>query len=104
MRSPHARHGGRNLELYAAFSRSGATYTPFPDPHSHRIRPEDLPRVCEKGYTGAGGRADKKSTGIGLFLCKRILTRLGHGLSITSRVGVGTTARIELRAADIQFE
>lgn len=42
MRSPHARHGGRNLELYAAFSRSGATCTPFPDPHSHRIRPEDL--------------------------------------------------------------
>lgn len=68
------------------------------------IRPEDLPRVCEKGYTGAGGRADKKSTGIGLFLCKRILTKLGHGLSITSRVGVGTTARIDLRAADIQFE
>ncbi|WP_284186809.1 class I SAM-dependent DNA methyltransferase [Zoogloea oryzae] len=33
---------GRNIELYAEFSRSGATYTPFPDPQSHRIRLEDL--------------------------------------------------------------
>lgn len=35
---------GRNIELYAEFSRSGATYTPFPDPRSHRIRLEDLRR------------------------------------------------------------
>lgn len=33
---------GRNIELYSEFSRSGATYTPFPDPRSHRIRLEDL--------------------------------------------------------------
>ncbi len=60
------------------------------------IRPEDLPRVCEKGYTGACGRADKKSTGIGLFLCKSILTKLGHGLEISSSVGVGTRVTIDL--------
>lgn len=33
---------GRNIELYAEFSRSGATYTPYPDPRNHRIRLEDL--------------------------------------------------------------
>ena len=33
---------GRNIELYAEFSRSGATYTPYPDPRSHRIRLADL--------------------------------------------------------------
>lgn len=33
---------GRVIELYADFTRSGATYTPFPDPRSHRIRLEDL--------------------------------------------------------------
>ena len=33
---------GRNIELYAEFSRSGATYTPYPDSRSHRIRLEDL--------------------------------------------------------------
>ncbi|MCF8152381.1 MAG: hypothetical protein K9J80_16680, partial [Sulfuritalea sp.] len=33
---------GNVIELYAEFSRSGATYTPFPDPRSHRIRLADL--------------------------------------------------------------
>jgi len=68
------------------------------------IRAEDLPRVCEKGYTGASGRADKKSTGIGLFLCKSILTKLGHGFEIESRVGVGTKVKIDLKSANVAFE
>lgn len=35
---------GHRIELYAEFSRSGATYTPYPDPSSHRIKLEDLRR------------------------------------------------------------
>ncbi len=58
------------------------------------IAPEDLPRIFEKGYTGLNGRREKKATGIGLYLCKRILTKLGHRLTITSQVGEGTTAAI----------
>ena len=58
------------------------------------IAPEDLPRVCEKGYTGYNGRTDKKSTGIGLYLCKKILTKLGHELRISSEVGKGTSVEI----------
>lgn len=54
------------------------------------IRAEDLPRVCEKGYTGYNGHVDKRSTGIGLYLCQRILTKLGHTLTITSQEGEGT--------------
>jgi len=42
------------------------------------IAGEDLPRVFEKGFTGYNGRRDKKSTGIGLYLCQRILTQLSH--------------------------
>ena len=68
------------------------------------IRAEDLPRVCEKGYTGASGRADKKSTGIGLFLCKSVLTKLGHGLEIVSNVGVGTRVKIDLHNKNVTFE
>ena len=33
------------------------------------ISAEDLPRIMEKGYTGYNGRIDKRSTGIGLYLC-----------------------------------
>jgi signal transduction histidine kinase len=59
------------------------------------IRPEDLPRVFEKGYTGYNGRMDRKSTGIGLYLVKRTLTKLGHGLVITSDLGKGTEVRLQ---------
>ena len=58
------------------------------------IRAEDLPRVCEKGYTGYNGHADKYSTGIGLYLCQAILKKLGHQFQITSEQGKGTKAEI----------
>lgn len=58
------------------------------------IRAEDLPRICEKGYTGYNGHADKSSTGIGLYLCSRILRKLGHALSVTSQEGKGTQVAI----------
>lgn len=58
------------------------------------IRQEDLPRVCEKGYTGYNGHEDKRSTGIGLYLCSRILKKLGHTFTITSEEGRGTRAVI----------
>ncbi len=46
------------------------------------IAPEDLPRIFEKGYTGYNGHADKRSTGIGLYLCRKIM----HKLSMKSRL------------------
>lgn len=54
------------------------------------IRKEDLPRICEKGYTGYNGHANRRSTGIGLYLVNRILKKLGHSLSVASKEGEGT--------------
>lgn len=54
------------------------------------IREEDLPRIFERGFTGHNGRLDKKSTGIGLYLCKQILNRLSHTIQVESRMGEGT--------------
>ena len=48
------------------------------------IAPEDLPRVFERGFTGNNGRTDKKATGIGLYLCKRVCDKLGCGISVSS--------------------
>ncbi len=61
------------------------------------IRQEDLPRIFEKGFTGYNGRIDKKASGLGLYLCKGILDKLGHGISIESKEGEGTmvTVRFE---------
>lgn len=58
------------------------------------IRAEDLPRVCEKGYTGYNGHEGMHSTGIGLYLCKQILDKLGHRLLISSIEGAGTKAEV----------
>ena len=68
------------------------------------IAPEDLPRVFEKGYTGYNGRTDKKATGIGLYLCKRILQKLGNEISISSVVGQGTRVSIDLRREELTVE
>lgn len=53
------------------------------------ISPEDLPRIFEKGFTGYNGRADKKSTGLGLYLCRTAASRLfPHDYShLCSRTG-----------------
>lgn len=60
------------------------------------IAPEDLPRVFERGFTGQNGRTDKKATGIGLYLCRRICERLGHTITASSDEN-GTEIRIDMR-------
>lgn len=54
------------------------------------IKAEDLPRVFEKGYTGYNGHADKKVTGIGLYLCRQMADKLGHTIRMESEIGKGT--------------
>ncbi len=68
------------------------------------IAPEDLPRIFENGYTGYNGRADKKASGIGLYLCKRICGNLGHKISAQSQVDVGTCITIDLQQQELEVE
>lgn len=58
------------------------------------ILAEDLPRIFEKGYTGYNGRSDKKASGIGLYLCKQILHKLGHKVYVESEPGKGTQVKL----------
>ncbi|MGN0691081.1 MAG: sensor histidine kinase [Oscillospiraceae bacterium] len=67
------------------------------------IAPEDIPRIFEKGYTGCNGRLDKKASGIGLYLCRRICGKLGHKISAES-FGKGTVIRIDLSHAELETE
>lgn len=64
------------------------------------IAAEDLPRVFERGFTGNNGRFDKRATGIGLYLCRRICERLGSEISAKSDE-TGTELRIDLRPASV---
>ncbi len=68
------------------------------------IAPEDLPRIFENGYTGYNGRADKKASGIGLYLCKRICNNLGHTITAHSTVDVGTIVDIDLAQTKLEVE
>ncbi|MEG0297309.1 MAG: sensor histidine kinase [Clostridium sp.] len=54
------------------------------------IDEKDIRRVFEKGFTGENGRVYGKSTGIGLYLCKKLCEKLGVGISISSAKGEGT--------------
>jgi signal transduction histidine kinase len=68
------------------------------------IRAEDVPRVFERGYTGYNGRADLRATGSGLYLCKRIMDKLGHGIDVRSEIGKGTDVRMGLDDGEIVLE
>jgi signal transduction histidine kinase len=68
------------------------------------IAPEDLPRIFERGFTGYNGRADKKSTGIGLYLCRLIAGRLGHTISAESEPGKGTRIILGLARSALEVE
>ena len=67
------------------------------------IRSEDIPRVFEKGYTGFNGHEDKRSTGIGLYLCREVLQKLGHTIQIQSELGVGTNVKVGFSRDVIDF-
>ena len=66
------------------------------------IAPEDLPRIFEKGYTGYNGRSDKKASGLGLYLCKRICGELELGIGVTSEPDKGTVVSIDLEQYDLK--
>lgn len=58
------------------------------------ISEKDLDRVFDKGFTGENGRTYGKSTGIGLYLCKMLCEKLGLGIKIKSKKGIGTKTTI----------
>lgn len=58
------------------------------------IDDSEIDRVFDKGFTGSNGRKKFASTGIGLYLVKRLCNKLGHSVSINSKLNVGTTVMI----------
>ena len=59
------------------------------------IKESEINRIFDKGFTGENGRIiGKKSTGIGLYLCKKLCDRLGLGIELNSKKDIGTEVRI----------
>ena len=68
------------------------------------IQDADLLRVFERGFSGYNGRLTQQSSGLGLYLSKKIADELGHQISITSQVGQGTTVMISFSEKKMIFE
>lgn len=68
------------------------------------ISQEDISRIFERGFTGLNGRMNQKSTGIGLYLCKQICSKLSHTITASSVVGKGTKIMLSVSRASTFIE
>lgn len=65
------------------------------------IAPQDIPRVFDPFFTGENGRTSGESTGMGLYLAKQVLQKLGHGIRIESTLGQGTSVELAFEPGGI---
>ena len=79
---------------FVAGERQGRVFLAVED-NGIGIPESDLPRIFDKGFTGTNGRLQKSSTGIGLYLCRKLCDKLGIGLTGESG-GRGKGTRMEL--------
>ena len=68
------------------------------------IKNSDVLRVFERGFSGYNGRLTQQSSGLGLYLSKKISEELGHQIRIESEVGTGTTVRIKFAQVNLVLE
>ena len=85
------------------YTEKGTITIDMPTPESIRVSDtgvgiceEDIPRIFERGYTGFNGRKDKKATGIGLFLVKNIMEKMGGSVEVESEKDKGTSVTLNL--------
>ncbi|MGI6004823.1 MAG: sensor histidine kinase [Christensenellales bacterium] len=89
------------------YTQPGGTITVVYDEHALSvedtgigIRQEDMHRIFEKGYTGYNGRLDKRASGLGLYMAKRVADALSVNIRIKSTLGEGTKVRLVLPRRD----
>ena len=68
------------------------------------IKNSDVLRVFERGFSGYNGRLTQQSSGLGLYLSKKISEELGHQIRIESEVGTGTTVCIKFSNMNLMIE
>ena len=85
------KYHAENLQVsFSAYTEQNAVRLLISD-NGIGISSSDLPRVFDKGFTGDNGRKYSKSTGIGLYLCKKLCNKMNMGITIQSDLGQGTT-------------
>lgn len=83
----------KKIEIYSEEKKDSVTL--LVKDNGIGIKEKDISRVFEKGFTGENGRLiGKKSTGIGLYLCKKLCDKLDLGIKLYSKEGEGTVVKI----------
>ena len=92
------------------YTKSGGIEIYFKDNGLHLkdsgigIKNSDILRVFERGFSGYNGRLTQQSSGLGLYLSKKIVDQLGHDISISSQVGQGTTVSIHFQKQKLAID
>ncbi len=85
----YSKEGEKNIEIFGNENKESVTL--HVKDNGIGIKNSELTKVFDKGFTGTNGRiTGKKSTGIGLYLSKKLCNRLGLSINISSRENVGT--------------
>ncbi len=92
-----------NLEIYGKQGKENVIL--YIKDNGIGIKKGEITRVFEKGFTGTNGRlSNKKSTGIGLYLCKKLCDKLGTAIELNSIYNEGTEVRIVFPQNSLLFE
>ncbi|MEK1370925.1 sensor histidine kinase [Limosilactobacillus fermentum] len=71
--------------------------------HGEGISSSDLPRIYENGFSGHNGHQTTKSTGMGLYLVKKVTTQLNFNLTVSSQISKGTTASLQFPTTNVRL-
>ena len=89
----YAKQDNKEIEIYAREEKERVVL--FIKDNGIGIKEKEIPYVFEKGFTGENGRMiGKKSTGIGLYLCKKLCDKLQLGIELNSQKDIGTEVKI----------
>ena len=89
----YSKENNKKIEIYAIEKKEKVVL--YIKDNGIGIKKGEITKVFEKGFTGENGRLNgRKSTGIGLYLCKKLCNRLGIGLELNSEKNIGTEVRI----------
>ncbi len=89
----YAREGGAHIKITSSESPSGTELSVLDD--GTGIKRSELPRIFDKGFCGSNGRNRRRSTGLGLYMCRRMCSALGATISADSEFGSYTRVTIK---------
>ena len=99
----YTRNGGK-ISIYMKETFNSADRILVIEDNGIGITKEDIPRIFERGYTGYNGRMSKKSSGIGLYLCRKAADKLGISIAIESKLDKGTKVLLDMTQKYISHE